>query len=170
MGQVVILNDLSISDHFVGQYRREIFCQTIVTPSESAPLLPLVFEAINIDCDWSAGEPEDGCERRVCGITNQRGVVASRNGMDGGNKSVDHSVEIFVAYRGKYFQSNAVIFQLPRRDVVSATINCNLMTTCHQASRKVFCKSFEASIARWNASSSQNSDAHNLQLVGELCD
>ena len=69
-------------------------------------------------------------------------------------------VEVLVPDGRQDLEPDAVILQLPGRNVVRAAIDRHFMTARRETSREVLGECFEPAIAGWNTSSSENSDPH----------
>src|SRR5678809_192111 len=134
--------------------------------AKAAPLLALVLKAINVDCDWSARQTEDWCERCVCRVADQSDVEPSGNCVKRREKSVNNSIEVFVPYCWQNLEAYAVKLKLSGRYIVRATIDRNLMPTSYQSSRQMLCKRLKTTVACRNASCSQSSYAHDR--IGSL--
>ena len=78
---------------------------------------------------------------------------------------MDDGIEIFMPDRGQNFEFDAVIFQLPWRNIVRTAINCDLVPAKHESSGQMFREGFESAIAGGNTSRAENSDAHQLRIV-----
>ncbi len=110
--EVVILYYLRVSNHFVWQQRRQVFSKSIIATPEPSPFLTFVLESIDVDGDRCSGQPEDWAERRIGAVANQSCVVTTGNRVNGGKKSVDDCIEVFVPDCRQDFEADAVIFQL----------------------------------------------------------
>ena len=76
--------------------------------TKPAPLFALMLKAINVDCDWSARQTEDWCERCVCRVADQSDVEPFGNCMKRRKKSVNNSIEVFVPYCWQNLEAYAV--------------------------------------------------------------
>ena len=73
---------------------------------------------------------------------------------------MDHGVEIFVPDRRQDLEPDAVIFELPWRNVVGAAIDGNVVATGHKPRREVFCEGFKSAVTGGNTSCTENCDPH----------
>ena len=80
--------------------------------------------------------------------------------MDSRKKGMNDGIKILVPDSGENFQSHPVILQLSWGNVVGSAIHCDFMPARHQSCRQVFREGFESAVAGWNATRSENDDAH----------
>ena len=74
-------------------------------------------------------------------------------------------VEVFVTDGGQDFKPNAVIFELPWRNVMRATINRDFVASRYQSGREMLCECFKAAVAGGYTSGSENGYAHDLRTL-----
>ena len=80
--------------------------------------------------------------------------------MDRGKKGMNDGVKIFVPDSREYFQPHTVVFQLAWGNVVCSAIHCDFVPARHQSGGEMFGEGFESAVAGWNATRSENNDAH----------
>lgn len=78
---------------------------------------------------------------------------------------MDDRVKVFMSDGRKHLKTHAMKFQLSWRYVVSATVDCDLMTAGDEPSREMLCESLEAPVTGWYTPGSQNSYAHLLGFI-----
>src|SRR5437868_9289857 len=125
--EVVILNHFRIRDRFVGQDGGQTFGQQVVPASNPIPLLALVLQAIDVQSDRRSTGTKYRGEGGVRGITSQCGIIALRNRMQRGQKGMYDCVEVLMTNGGQDFQANALKLNLPRTDIMRATIDRYIM-------------------------------------------
>src|SRR6266700_3095090 len=81
--------------------------------------------------------------------------------MEGRNKGMDYRVEILMTNRRQDLENNAVVFKLARRNIVSPAIYRYIVAAAYKSRGQMFRESLKSAVARWNATGSEDSNAHN---------
>src|SRR5262245_33906985 len=144
--QVIFLNDSCIGDSFGWQNRRQALGHQIVFPANPVPFLALVFQAVDVQSYGNAGDAKDGRKRRISSVANQRRVVTMGHRMERRQERMHDRVEVFVADGGENLKTDSLKFNLAGADVMSPTINSNLVAPSHQTRREVFSERLETAV------------------------
>src|SRR6266404_5780303 len=94
--EVIVLNYLRVGHHYIRQQGGQVLCEFVIAPAQQAPLFTFVFQAVDIDCHRRAGKSQNGSERGICRIANERDVESSRHGVERREETVNHCVEVLV--------------------------------------------------------------------------
>ena len=79
----------------------------IVGSSQAIPFSPESFDAVDIENNRSSQNPRDPGEDAVGRITDQNYVEPAEEGMNNGEKRMDHGIRVFPGERRKHHQPNA---------------------------------------------------------------
>jgi len=92
-----------------------------------------MLKPVYINRDWRSGESEYRYEGGVGRIAEECGVKSRRNSMDGRQKGVNNCIEVFVSNSWKYLKANAMVFQLPGRNIVCPAIYCDFVAAGYKS-------------------------------------